>query len=47
MVEVEVDEVILKAGSCAIRTLIASVDVVEGVGVGLGVDVAESDAIPV
>jgi hypothetical protein len=26
---------------------VASVDVVEGVGVGLGVEVAESDAIPV
>jgi len=47
VVEVDVDELILNAGICAIRTLIASVEVVEAVGVGLGVEVAESDAIPV
>jgi len=47
VVDVDVDEVILKAGISAIRTLIASVEVVEAVGVGLGVEVAESDDIPV
>jgi hypothetical protein len=37
----------LKAGISAIRTLIARVEVVEGVGVGVGVEVTEADEVPV
>ena len=37
----------MKAGTWAIRTLIARVEVVEGVAVGVGVDVTEADEVPV